>query len=405
MKKQQLVFILALFFTTMMSFACSDDDNGKPVENGTEGEETEIPELPGFIKGLDLSYVNQVEDHGGIYKQEGVAADPFEILTEKGGNLVRVRLWHNPSWVKDIYGDATPVYSGIADVAATIERAHQNGMAVLLDFHYSDTWADPGHQDVPAAWKNITSLDVLTDSVYNYTYEMLSYLKEKNLLPQMVQIGNETNPGMMTTNTPEGFPDLNVYDGNWSAFGQVVNAGIKAVRDIESQSDSEIKVALHIADPKNLEWWMADVINKGNVHDFEIMGFSYYHIWHTTISFDQLPGLVSDLKSTYGKDLLVMETAYPFTTEYDDNYGNIYSSETAPLEGFPFTIEGQKQYLTTLSQNMANAGAIGVIYWEPAWISSGMKDLWGTGSSWENCALFDFDGNVTEAADYLEVNY
>jgi len=135
------------------------------------------------------------------------------------------------------------------------------------------------------------------------------------------------------------------------------------------------------------------------------MGFSYYHIWHTTISFDQLPGLVSDLKSTYGKDLLVMETAYPFTTEYDDNYGNIYSSETAPLEGFPFTIEGQKQYLTTLSQNMANAGAIGVIYWEPAWISSGMKDLWGTGSSWENCALFDFDGNVTEAADYLEVNY
>ncbi|RCW39302.1 glycosyl hydrolase 53 family protein [Marinilabilia salmonicolor] len=405
MKKQQLVFILALFFTTMMSFACSDDDNGKPVENGTEGEETEIPELPGFIKGLDLSYVNQVEDHGGIYKQEGVAADPFEILTEKGGNLVRVRLWHNPSWVKDIYGDATPVYSGIADVAATIERAHQNGMAVLLDFHYSDTWADPGHQDVPAAWKNITSLDVLTDSVYNYTYEMLSYLKEKNLLPQMVQIGNETNPGMMTTNTPEGFPDLNVYDGNWSAFGQVVNAGIKAVRDIESQSDSEIKVALHIADPKNLEWWMADVINKGNVHDFEIMGFSYYHIWHTTISFDQLPGLVSDLKSTYGKDLLVMETAYPFTTEYDDNYGNIYSSETAPLEGFPFTIEGQKQYLTTLSQNMANAGAIGVIYWEPAWISSGMKDLWGTGSSWENCALFDFEGNVTEAADYLEVNY
>ena len=405
MKKQQLVFILALLFTTMVSFACSDDDNEESVDNGKEEEETEIPELPAFIKGLDLSYVNQVEDHGGIYKKEGVAADPFEVLSEKGGNLVRVRLWHNPSWVKDIYGEATPVYSGLADVAATIERAHQNGMAVLLDFHYSDTWADPGHQDVPAAWKNITSLNVLTDSVYNYTYETLSYLKEKSLLPQMVQIGNETNPGMMTTNTPEGFPDLNVYDGNWAAFGQVVNAGIKAVRDVESQSDSEIKVALHIADPKNLEWWMADVINKGNVHDFEIMGFSYYHIWHTAISFDHLPVLVSDLKSTYGKDLLVMETAYPFTIEYDDNYGNIYSSETAPLEGFPYTIEGQKQYLTTLSQNMANAGAIGVIYWEPGWISSGMKDLWGTGSSWENCALFDFDGNVTEAADYLDVNY
>jgi arabinogalactan endo-1,4-beta-galactosidase len=150
---------------------------------------------------VDLSYVNQVEDHGGVYKQSGEAADPFEVLSDKGANLTRVRLWHNPDWVKDVYGQATPLYSGLADLAKTIERAHQSGMAVLLDFHYSDTWADPGHQDVPAAWKNITNIGVLCDSVYNYTYNTLDYLKNKDLLPQMVQIGNETNPGMGSIRT------------------------------------------------------------------------------------------------------------------------------------------------------------------------------------------------------------
>jgi arabinogalactan endo-1,4-beta-galactosidase len=405
MKKQQILIILAFLFATVLSHACSEDEKNEPDNTKPKDEVTEKPGLEDFIHGVDLSYVNQVEDHGGQYKQDNESVDPFEVLSDKGANLTRVRLWHNPEWVKDIYGQATPLYSGLNDVAKTIERAHQNGMAVLLDFHFSDTWADPGHQEVPAAWKNITNIDVLCDSVYNYTYNTLKYLKDKDLLPQMVQIGNETNPGMMTTGTPDGFPDLNVYDGHWAAFGQVVNAGIKAVRDMENQSGEEIKVALHIADPKNLDWWMADVISNGKVTDFDIMGFSYYHLWHTTISFDALPGLVSQLKATYGKELLVMETAYPFTTDHNDNYGNIYSSETAPLDGFPYSVEGQKQFLTTLSQNMSDAGALGVIYWEPAWITSGMKDPWGTGSSWENCALFDFSGNVTEAADYLGLEY
>ncbi|MFW6350932.1 MAG: glycoside hydrolase family 53 protein [Bacteroidota bacterium] len=405
MKDSHILLIFLFLFVTGISFACSEDKKNEPDNSETNDEINEKPVMEEFIRGVDLSYVNQVEDHGGIYKKDDQPADPFEILSDKGASLTRVRLWHNPDWVKEIYGQAAPLYSGLRDVAKTIERAHQSGMAVLLDFHYSDTWADPGHQDVPAAWKNITNIDVLCDSVYNYTYNTLEYLNERNLLPQMVQIGNETNPGMMTTGTPEGFPNLNVYDGNWPSFGQALNAGIKAVRDMENQSGKEIKIALHIADPKNLEWWMADVINQGKVTDFDIMGFSYYHLWHTTIAFDELPNLVSQLKETYGRDLLVMETAYPFTTGYNDDYGNIYSSETNPLEQFPYTLDGQKQFLTTLSQNMEDAGALGVIYWEPAWITSGMKDLWGTGSSWENCALFDFSGNITKAADYLGQDY
>ena len=401
MKKQSLLLAMTfLFMVTLFSFACSDDDEPGPTNN-------EVPDtqLHDYILGVDLSYVNQIEDHGGTYKRNNRPEDPFQLLAEKGANLVRVRIWHSPDWIKDIYGDGTKIYSGPEDVGKTIQRAHSAGMSALLDFHYSDIWADPGSQNVPAAWQDITDINVLQDSVYNYTYRILSWLDSQNLLPEMVQIGNETNQGMMTTNTKEGFPDLNVYDGNWENFGKVVNTAIKAVRDIENETGKSVKIALHIADPKNLDWWMNDAINKGNISDFDIMGFSYYHIWHTKIAFGELPDLVSQVKSKYNKDIMVLETAYPFTTKANDSYNNIYSSQNPPLEGFPYTVEGQKKFLITLNQKMADAGALGVVYWEPAWITSAMQDLWGTGSSWENCALFDYSANITEAADYLGEEY
>jgi len=118
--------------------------------------------------GADLSYVNQILDHGGIYKDSGEIRDPYRIFRENGTNLVRLRLWHNPVWTKEVYGDqGTQLYNDLADVEKSIEAAKTQGMAVLLDFHYSDTWADPGKQIPPAAWKNIRDLDVLRDSVYH----------------------------------------------------------------------------------------------------------------------------------------------------------------------------------------------------------------------------------------------
>ena len=402
MNKQSSILIMAfLFLVTLFSYACSGQDDSKP-ENNVDEPNTALEE---YILGVDLSYVNQIEDHGGTYKKNNQIKDPFRLLADKGANLVRVRIWHNPDWVKDIYGEGTIIYSGPEDVAKTIRRAHDEGMSALLDFHYSDTWADPGSQDVPRAWQDIVDIEILQDSVYNYTYRILSWLNKQDLLPEMVQIGNETNPGMMTTNTKTGFPDLNVYDGNWENFGKVVNSGLQAVHDIEKETGKTVKTALHVADPKNLDWWLNDAINKGNISDFDIMGFSYYHIWHTEVAFDELPDLVSQVKSKYNKDIMVLETAYPFTTDANDSYNNIYSSQNPPLEGFPYTIEGQKHFLITLNQNMADAGAIGVVYWEPAWITSAMQDLWGTGSSWENCALFDYSANITEAADYLGEEY
>ena len=257
---------------------------------------------------------------------------------------------------------------------------------------------------MPAAWQNITSINGLADSVYNYTYKVLSNLHAKGLLPEMVQIGNETNCGMMYTNAPSGFPALNVCQGNWQNFGKVVNAAIDAVREMDDIAGQETIVALHVADPNNLNWWLGDVISKGQVIDFDVMGFSYYHIWHTSVAYNAIPGLIENLKNTYNRDFMLLETAYPFTSANNDNYSNIYYNQP-PLPGFPYTVEGQRDFMIDITQKMMDAGAIGVFYWEPAWITSDMIDLWGVGSSWENCAFFNFSGNLTDVVEYFTWDY
>ncbi|TCO07203.1 glycoside hydrolase family 53 protein [Natronoflexus pectinivorans] len=396
------IFVMVIFgvLSMVLSQACSDDKE-KLVDVIDDENDNSSKQ---FMMGVDLSYVNQIEDNGGVYLENGIATDPYEVLKNHGANYVRLRLWHNPDWVFDLYDNNPPLYSGFYDVMKSIQRAKDAGMSVLLDFHYSDTWADPGHQDVPKAWQDITSIDVLSDSVYNYTYHILDRLHSKGLLPEMIQVGNETNCGMMFTNAKPEFPSLNVCQGNWSQFGQVINSAIKAIRDIDSRVGQETIVALHVADPATMQWWLPDVIQKGGIMDFDVMGFSYYHIWHTSISFNQIPGVVEDLINRFNKDIVLLETAYPFTTANNDNYPNIFYTQNV-VSGFPYTVEGQKNFMISLVQNLKNAGAIGAFYWEPAWITSDMRDLWGTGSSWENCAFFNFSGNLTEVVEYFSYEY
>ena len=223
-------------------------------------------------------------------------------------------------------------------------------------------------------------------------------------MPEIVQIGNETNCGMMITNTNPGFPDLNGCNGHWQELGAVMNSGIKAVRDVSAKSAVRTKIALHVADPKNVDWWFAQITNTGAVVDFDIIGMSYYPIWHTTVAFSDLPALIISLKNTFNREVMILETSYPWTTQGDDSYGNQFGSQT-PMSGYPFTVAGQTKYLTDLTQNMIKAGGSGVMYWEPDWITSQMKDPWGTGSSMENCTFFDFTGNTLSSIDYMRFPY
>lgn len=357
--------VIFFVFLILYLFQCSDENEPTvvdPPDNGT------------FYFGADLSYANQVLDHGGIYKDDGNVESPYKIFKDHGANLARFRLWHNPVWTKEVYGeDGLQLYNDLKDVETALTLAKQNDLETLLDFHYSDTWADPGNQKIPAAWLDIREISVLKDSVYNYTFKTLKYLDDKGLMPAFVQIGNEINCGMLYTDAPSGFPSCNGCNGQWKNLGDVINSAIEAVHDASDASSVKPKVILHVADPANVEWWFDNIKSNGQVSDFEIIGFSYYPLWHTTVSIGNLSDNVSAFKTKYKKEIMLMETAYPWTTGTNDNYNNLLGGQNA-ISGYPYSQQGQLDIMKVMTQEMKDGKGYGIIYWEPDWISSDMKD-------------------------------
>ncbi|HTX88707.1 MAG TPA: glycosyl hydrolase 53 family protein [Bacteroidales bacterium] len=335
-----------------------------------------------FCMGADLSYANELEDNGAVYRDSSQVKDIFRIFREHGANTVRVRLWHDPQWEKPLTGGK--LYSDLADAEKTIRRAKELGMAVDLDIHFSDTWADPGRQDTPAAWDSL-SLDGLKDSVYQYTLDVLNYLKSQSVTPEMVQIGNEVNAGML-------WPLGKVQNDVWTSFGALLNSGIRAVRDFSAGSAIKPLIILHVAQLQNADWWISHVIQQGQVTDFDILGISHYSKWSTVNSMQQITTTIKSLRTSYGKEVMIVETAYPWTPDNADSYPNTFGIADA-VSGYPLTQQGQEKYLEDLTQAVISGGGKGIMYWEPDWITSSMHDSWGTGSSWDNCTFFDFSGN------------
>jgi len=365
-----LVFFAVLF----LNFSCSQSD----AQENSGDENNNINETPIFYYGADLSYVNEMEDCGATYKDlNGVTKDPYKIFKEAGANIIRVRLWHNADWTN---------YSNYEDVKKTISRAKAEGMKVLLDFHYSDTWADPSKQEIPEAWASeLNNTVALGDLLYNYTYKTLNDLAKANLLPDIVQVGNEINPMILQQGALK-------WPIDWNRNSYLINKGIKAVRDISAEKNKEIGVMLHIAQPENGLWWFEQATQNG-VTDFDWIGLSYYPIW-SDYTLDNVSGAFKTLVNTYKKRLMVVETAYPFTMENADSANNILGSD-ALVSGYPATQKGQLEYLNKLKEIIKNSGGEGLIYWEPAWVSTNCSTLWGQGSHWDNATLFDFNNQST----------
>lgn len=361
------------FFLFLLLFSCSSNGNSSNTD-----DEIITPKPSVFYYGADLSYVNEMEDCGATYKNSNnTSKDPYIIFKEAGTNLVRVRLWHNPTWTN---------YSNYNDVKTTIQRAKSQGMKVLLDFHYSDTWADPSKQEIPAAWlSEINNTNTLGDLLYNYTYETLNSLNDHNLLPDIVQIGNEINPMILQ----EG--DL-VWPIDWNRNSILLNKGIQAVRDISQNTNKNIEVMLHIAQPENGLWWFEQATQNG-ITDFDWIGLSYYPIW-STYTLNNLSTPLNILINTYDKRLMIVETAYPFTLANADTANNILDSN-AIISGYPATQQGQLDYLNQLQTVIENAGGEGLIYWEPAWVSTTCNTQWAQGSHWDNATLFDHNFKAT----------
>ncbi|MGK6319453.1 glycoside hydrolase family 53 protein [Sphingomonas sp. DT-204] len=340
---------------------------------------------PTLYLGADLSYVNEMEDCGAVYRKNGKPVDPFALLKAEGGNLVRVRLWNDAGWTR---------YSNYEDVLKTIRRAHGAGLQVLLDFHYSDDWADGDKQHPPAAWAGLDT-DAQAKALYDYTRDIIGRLAAAGHVPEMVQVGNETNPELMS-----GAGKMAI---DWARNAKLLNAGLKAVRDASTAAGKPIKSMLHIAQPENVLPWFDDA-TKAGVTDYDLIGVSYYRKWSKR-SIPELGTTVAEAKRRYGKDVILVETAYPFTTDGADAAPNLLGPDTL-IPGYPATPDGQRRYLIDVTQTMVDNGGIGTVYWEPAWIATACKTRWGTGSNWENAAWFDLSTHeALPAFEFLRHDY
>jgi arabinogalactan endo-1,4-beta-galactosidase len=324
----------------------------------------------GLYLGADLSYVNEMEDCGAVYRLHGKPIDPFKLLKREGGNVVRVRTWVNPTWTK---------YSTYPDILKTIRRAHAAGLQALLDFHYSDDWADGGKQIAPAAWANL-STEAQVKALHDYTLETLRKLDADHAMPEMVQVGNETNPELLGGKVP-GAPI------DWERNARLLNAGIQAVQEAGREGSVAPRIMLHIAQPENVLPWF-DAATKSGIAGYDVIGISYYKKW-STYGLDQLKQTIAEAKRRYGKDVIVVETGYPFTLEGADTANNLLGTD-ALVPGYSATPEGQRKFMVDLTQLTIDAGGIGVVYWEPYWISTKCGTRWGQGSDWENATWFDY---------------
>ena len=279
-----------------------------------------------------------------------------------------------------------------------MRRAKASGMRVLLDFHYSDDWADPGDQIIPAAWLDAGDTQELSQRVYQYTFEVLRSLQEEGLVPAYVQVGNETNTEILLDKpVPEDTPI------NWERNVSLLNAGIRAVRDFSAGVDAKPGIMLHIAQPEFVESWFDDAIAAGLLK-FDIIGVSFYPRWSVT-PFAQIGERIRHFRTKFGKDIVIVETAYPWTLAGNDEAPNLLGADSL-VAGYPASTDGQRRFMIDLMQSVVDAGGLGVVYWEPAWISSACATRWGQGSHWENATLFDYrNEELHEGGAFLRRDY
>lgn len=328
-------------------------------------------------RGADISFLPKIEDHGGVYTDGGLPGDLFDILADHGVNLIRLRLWHTPA----------EGYCDLDDILAMAQRAQAAGMDLLLDFHYSDTWADPAHQTKPAAWAALP-FAALVDSVRARTRDVLAALIAQGTPPVMVQLGNEITPGMLWDDGRVG-GSFNTSE-QWAQLAQLLGAACDGVSDAFAP-DPEPLIMIHSdrgGDNGGCQWFFGNLLGQGV--EFDLIGLSYYPWWHGTLA--DLEANLDDLAVRYGKDIVLAEVAYPWTLGWFDDTHNPVGLPEHLLPGYPDTPAGQRAFLETIFSMIADVPdgrGRGVVYWAPEWITTPTF-----GSGWENVALFDETGEV-----------
>ncbi len=363
--------ILALLICLLMALPCAWAEESSLYVQKVEN----LPE--DFIFGMDASAVIALEDSGvKYYDFDGTEKDVFSILAANGVNYIRVRVWNDP-YDADGHGYG----GGNCDIDKAVEigkRATANGMKLLVNFHYSDFWADPAKQMTPKAWIGM-KIDAKTEAAYQFTKESLQKLKDAGVDVGMVQVGNETNNRMSGEKT-------------WFNIQYLMQAGAKATREVFP----EALVALHFTNPEKAGNY-ATYAKKMDYYqvDYDVFATSYYPYWHGSL--ENLSAVMTDIANTYGKKVMVMETSYAYTGADTDFYGNTIGDGGTVVKNYPFTPQGQANCIRDITDAVVNGmpNGIGVVYWEGTWISVG-------GESWEeNSALWEQYGSGW-AASYAQ---
>ncbi len=353
----------------------------------------------GFARGVDISEVIALENSGADYKYlDGTSGDIFDILAGAGVNYVRIRIWNNPYDTSSPYKGYGAGNCDLWNAKVLGKRATDAGMKVFIDFHYSDFWADPAKQFAPRAWKDY-SLAYKKDAVYNFTYDSLCELLDYGVNVGMVQIGNETNGSMCGVG--------GLYDGTWNlstGVADLMKQGCYAVDDVNDDYGKSMLKVLHFTDLlTNGEWYCQQAVNQGV--DFDVFATSFYPCWHGTTS--NMTSVLKTIVSSYGKKVLVAETGYPYTFTNGDATGNTVGDSSAMnYSNYSVSVSGQAQALRDVFAGVAAVNStksgygLGAFYWAPEWVPVS-SSTWGTyGSGWASSSSGNYEKAVSGSVNY-----
>ncbi len=432
MRKKKLVFTMTLMLSLLLT-GCSSAESSKTQDSNKNSEvEQEVSSEKGkeetreakfenpisiekveglsedFLFGCDVSTLIAQENSGVIYYNEfNEEQDPLLTLAQNDVNMIRVRVWNDP------YDEKGNGYGGgncdTENAIAIGKRATEYNMSCFIDYHYSDFWADPAKQMCPKAWEGM-DIDEKSEALYEYTKDSLGQILGAGVDVQMVQLGNETTTGM-------------AGEKDWKNITALMNSGSKAVRELALEYGKDISVVIQFTNPEYTGSYerYAKNLADNNV-DYDIFASSYYPFWHGTL--ENLKEVLSHVVKKYGKKVMVAEISYSYTYEDGDGHENsIYDGAWGTFD-YEVSEQGQAEAVRDCVEVLASLGedAVGVCYWEPAWVpvpGNSKKErskLWENygsgwassyaagydpndagnyygGSAWDNQALFDFEGH------------
>lgn len=355
--------------------ACGD---GAPE---TGGPVTPPPPLPPLTFGGDISALARIEQGGATFRYGNVAVDGIIAMRAGGMDLFRLRIFVAPNGTEVQVND-------LAYTIALAKRVQSSGATLMLDFHYSDTWADPAHQETPAAWAGL-GIDSLEARVEAYTAHVIDTLRDEGAWPRIVQIGNEIDAGLLwPVGRIGGTGDSD--SSSYANFGRLLKAGVRGVRSVSGIGDS-IEVMLHVSsggDIARTQWVLDHAVSQGVA--FDLIGLSYYPWWHGTTT--QLRANLAATATRYARDVMIVETSYPWRDDW------VPSGALPNPWSWPRTADGQRTFVRDLIAAVdatPNGRGRGIVWWYPEAVQVGGLFVWGGGS----LALFDASGNVLPAMD------